>query len=54
MGNFNQKTKTYLAVGCFILFMLLAYSGIPAYENVGLPGVLLCCSLKIGQKIEQI
>lgn len=40
MGNFNQKAKTYLAVGCFILFMILAYSGIPAYENVRLPGVL--------------
>ena len=40
MGNFNQKTKTYLAIGCFIVFMFLAYSGIPAYENVRLPGVL--------------
>ena len=38
MGNFNQKTKTYLAIGCFIVFMFLAYSGIPAYENVRLPG----------------
>jgi len=40
MGNFSQKVKTYLAVSIFILFLILAYSGIEAYENVRLPGVL--------------
>lgn len=40
MGNFSAKIKTYLAVGIFIIYMLLAYSGIEAYESVRLPGVL--------------
>lgn len=40
MGNFNTKLKTYLAVVIFIIFIFLAYSGIEAYQNVRLPGVL--------------
>ncbi len=40
MGNFNSKTKTYLAVFLFVLYLFLAYSGIEAYQNVRLPGVL--------------
>jgi predicted acyltransferase len=40
MGNFNAKLKTYLAVSIFIIYMILAYSGIETYENVRLPGVL--------------
>jgi predicted acyltransferase len=40
MGNFNAKLKTYLAVSIFILYLILAYSGIEAYKTVRLPGVL--------------
>jgi predicted acyltransferase len=40
MGNFNSKLKTYLAVSIFVIYLLLAYSGIEAYQNVRLPGVL--------------
>ncbi len=40
MGNFNAKLKTYLAITIFIIYMILAYSGIEAYHNVRLPGVL--------------
>lgn len=40
MGNFSSKLKTYLAVSIFIIYMILAYSGIEAYQAVRLPGVL--------------
>jgi predicted acyltransferase len=40
MGTFNDKLKTYLAVSIFIIYMILAYSGIEAYQSVRLPGVL--------------
>jgi len=40
MGNFSIKTKTYLSVSIFLLYLFLAYSGIEAYQNVRLPGVL--------------
>ncbi|MGQ7944842.1 acyltransferase family protein [Flavobacterium sp. WC2509] len=40
MGNFNAKLKTYLAVSIFIIYLILAYSGIKSYEIVRLPGVL--------------
>ena len=40
MGNFSAKIKTYLAVSIFILYMVLAYSSIEAYQIVRLPGVL--------------
>lgn len=40
MGNFSLKMKTYLAVIIFFAYLFLAYSGIQAYENVRLPGVL--------------
>lgn len=40
MGDFNAKLKTYLAVAIFIIYLALAYSGIEAYKNVRLPGVL--------------
>ncbi|WP_348824556.1 acyltransferase family protein [Flavobacterium aestuarii] len=40
MGNFSARLKTYLAVSIFIIYMILAYSGIEAYESVRLPGVL--------------
>ena len=40
MGNFNAKLKTYLAVAVFVLYLILAYSGIEAYKIVRLPGVL--------------
>ncbi|MBF4473492.1 acyltransferase family protein [Flavobacterium sp. HJJ] len=40
MGNFDAKLKTYLAVSIFIVYMILAYSGIESYQSVRLPGVL--------------
>nr|WP_315156604.1 DUF5009 domain-containing protein [uncultured Flavobacterium sp.] len=40
MGNFDAKLKTYLAVSIFIIYMILAYSGIETYQSVRLPGVL--------------
>lgn len=40
MGNFNLKIKTYLAFLILAIYLFLAYSGIEAYENVRLPGVL--------------
>ncbi|WP_348800378.1 acyltransferase family protein [Flavobacterium adhaerens] len=40
MGNFNPKLKTYLAISIFVIYIILAYSGIEAYQNVRLPGVL--------------
>ena len=40
MGNFDAKLKTYLAVSIFTIYMVLAYSGIEAYQSVRLPGVL--------------
>ncbi len=40
MGNFNSKIKTYLAFLILALYILLAYGGIEAYQNVRLPGVL--------------
>ena len=40
MGNFDAKLKTYFAVSIFIIYMILAYSGIEAYQSVRLPGVL--------------
>lgn len=40
MGNFNAKLKTYLAVSIFVIYLVLAYSGIEAYKIVRLPGVL--------------
>lgn len=40
MGNFNSKIKTYLAFSILAIYFFLAYSGIEAYQNVRLPGVL--------------
>jgi predicted acyltransferase len=40
MGSFNPKVKTYLAVTIFAVYLFLAYSGIEAYQDVRLPGVL--------------
>jgi predicted acyltransferase len=40
MGNFSIKTKNYLSVSVSVLYLFLAYSGIEAYQNVRLPGVL--------------
>lgn len=40
LGNFEQKVKLYLVLTLFILFMFLAFSGIEAYQEVRLPGVL--------------
>lgn len=40
MGSFNSKIKTYLAFSILVIYLFLAYSGIEAYENVRLPGVL--------------
>ncbi len=40
MGNFNLKVKAFWAVFIFATYLFLAYSGIEAYQNVRLPGVL--------------
>lgn len=40
LGNFSLKMKTYWAVSIFFLYLFLAYSGIEAYQNVRIPGVL--------------
>ncbi len=40
LGNFNPKIKTILAILVLGILLFLAYSGIPAYQNVRIPGVL--------------
>ncbi len=40
LGNFEQKIKLYLVLALFSIFMFLAFSGIEAYREVRLPGVL--------------
>ncbi|OXG08364.1 putative acyltransferase [Flavobacterium araucananum] len=40
MGNFSSKVKNILAFSILIIYLFLAYSGIEAYQNVRLPGVL--------------
>lgn len=40
MGNFSSKIKNILAFSILFIYLFLAYSGIEAYSNVRLPGVL--------------
>jgi predicted acyltransferase len=40
LGNFEQKVKLYLVLTIFLIYMVLAFSGIEAYQEVRLPGVL--------------
>ena len=40
LGNFTIKTKTYLVFLILAILLFLAYSGITAYEDVRIPGVL--------------
>lgn len=40
LGNFEQKIKLYLVLALFFIFMFLAFSGVEAYQEVRLPGVL--------------
>lgn len=40
LGNFEQKIKLYLVLILFFIFMFLAFSGIEAYKEVRIPGVL--------------
>jgi len=40
LGNFSMKIKTYLVFGIFGILLFLAYSNIPAYQSVRIPGVL--------------
>jgi predicted acyltransferase len=40
LGNFSLKVKTYLTVFVFVILLFLAYSGIEAYQEVRIPGVL--------------
>ena len=40
LGDFEQKIKFYLVSIVFLIFMFLAFSGIEAYQEVRLPGVL--------------
>jgi predicted acyltransferase len=40
LGNFEQKIKLVLVLTLFFIFIFLAFSGIKAYSEVRLPGVL--------------
>lgn len=40
MGNFSLKNKTYLMLSILAAYVFLAFSGIEAYHDVRLPGVL--------------
>ncbi|OXB11567.1 DUF5009 domain-containing protein [Flavobacterium plurextorum] len=40
MGSFSSKVKNILAFSILFIYLFLAYSGIEAYSNVRLPGVL--------------
>lgn len=40
LGNFSPKVKTILAFSVLGILLFLAYSGIPAYQDVRIPGVL--------------
>lgn len=40
LGNFRPKIKTLLAFSILGILLFLAYSGIPAYQDVRIPGVL--------------
>jgi predicted acyltransferase len=40
MGNFSSKIKNILAFSILFIYLFLAYSGIEAYQDVRLPGVL--------------
>ncbi|QSB28319.1 acyltransferase family protein [Flavobacterium sp. CLA17] len=40
MGNFNSKLKNIFAFSILLIYLFLAYSGIEAYHDVRLPGVL--------------
>jgi predicted acyltransferase len=40
MGNFSSRLKNILAFSIFFIYLILAYSGIEAYHDVRLPGVL--------------
>lgn len=40
MGDFSSKVKNILAFSILIIYLFLAYSGIEAYHDVRLPGVL--------------
>ncbi|MEP6803163.1 MAG: DUF5009 domain-containing protein, partial [Flavobacterium sp.] len=40
MGSFSSKVKNILAFSILIVYLFLAYSGIEAYHDVRLPGVL--------------
>ena len=40
MGDFSLKIKTYVTLTVFVVLLFLAYSGIEAYQEVRIPGVL--------------
>lgn len=40
LGNFSLKIKTYLTLFVFVVLLFLEYSGIEAYQEVRIPGVL--------------
>jgi predicted acyltransferase len=40
MGSFSSKVKNILAFSILLIYLILAYSGIEAYHDVRLPGVL--------------
>lgn len=40
MGNFSTKLKNILALSILVIYLVLAYGGFEAYQDVRLPGVL--------------
>ena len=40
LGEYDRKKELYVAIGLFVLMMILAYGGFDAYKDVRLPGVL--------------
>ncbi len=40
LGDYDKKKQLYVAVGSFVLMMVLAFGGFKQFENVRIPGVL--------------
>jgi predicted acyltransferase len=40
LGDYDKKKQLYVAVGSFLLMMVLAFGGFEQFENVRIPGVL--------------
>lgn len=40
LGDYDKRKQLYVAVGSFVLMMILAFGGFEQFENVRIPGVL--------------